>query len=201
MRRIYTRTGDKGTTGLHGGERVAKDDIRIEANGCMDELNAVLGIVRSLLDTEHEWQSLLFTIQKNLMGVMSHIATPSTIRSKNPNVLPENLVSFCEEAMDELMEQLEDNGYFILPGGTPLTAQLQFARTVARRAERRLWSLYKQDPVPELILQFINRLSDLFFVMARYEMQQQNWTEEKWLSFAYKRKRSDTPSPHADKNE
>lgn len=188
MRRIYTRTGDKGMTGIHGGERIPKDDIRIEANGCMDELNAVIGIIRSLLPQEHEWQSLLFIIQKNIMIVMSHIATPSVARVENPNVLPENLVSFCEEKMDELMFQLEDNGYFILPGGTPVAAQIQFARTVARRAERRLWTLHKQDELPEVILQFVNRLSDLFFVMARYELQRQNWTEEKWQSFAYKRK-------------
>lgn len=188
MRRIYTRTGDKGTTGIHGGERVAKDDIRIEANGCIDELNAVIGIVRSLLPQEHEWQSLLFDIQHRLMGVMSHVATPSAIRERNPNVLPEDLVAHCEEAMDALTVQLEDNGYFILPGGTQVSAQLQFARTVARRAERRLWTLHREDPLPEIILQYINRLSDLFFVMARYEMQQQNWTEEKWQSFAYKRK-------------
>ena len=152
MKRIYTRTGDKGMTGIHGGERVFKDDIRIEANGCIDELNAVIGIVRSFLPLGHEWQSLLFSIQKNMMAVMSHVATPSTIRGGN---------------------------------------QLQFARTVARRAERRLWTLHKQDPLPEIILRFINRLSDLFFVMARYEMQQQNWTEEKWRSFAYKRKKEE----------
>lgn len=188
MRKIYTRTGDNGTTGIHGGERVAKDNIRIEANGCVDELNAVIGMVRSLLPQEHEWQSLLFVIQKNLMAVMSHVATPSALRAKNPNVLPEDLVAMCEEAMDGLMMQLEDNGYFILPGGTPVSAQLQFARTITRRAERRLWTLHRQDELPEIILRFINRLSDLFFVMARYEMQQQNWTEEKWQSFAYKRK-------------
>ena len=128
MRRIYTRTGDKGMTGIHGGERIPKDDIRIEANGCIDELNAVIGIIRSLLPQEHEWQSLLFTIQKNIMVVMSHVATPSALRDGNPNILPDNLCSFCEEAMDKLMEQMEDNGYFILPGGTPVSAQLQFAR-------------------------------------------------------------------------
>ncbi len=139
----------------------------------------------------HEWQSLLFSIQKNMMAVMSHVATPSTIREGNPNILPDDLCSFCEEAMDTLMEQMEDNSSFILPGGTPVSAQLQFARTVARRAERRLWTLHKQDPLPEIILRFINRLSDLFFVMARYEMQQQNWTEEKWQSFAYKRKKKE----------
>ena len=71
MKRIYTRTGDKGMTGIHGGERVFKDDIRIEANGCIDELNAVIGIVRSFLPQGHEWQSLLFSIQKNMMAVMS----------------------------------------------------------------------------------------------------------------------------------
>lgn len=188
MRRIYTRTGDKGTTGIHGGERVAKDDIRIEANGCLDELNAVTGIVRSLLPQEHAWQSLLFIIQKNLMVVMSQVATPSALRGNNPNALPADLVAGCEEVMDSLMAKMTDNGYFILPGGTPVAAQLQFARTVARRAERRLWTLHREDEVPEAILQFLNRLSDLFFVMARYEMQQQNWTEEKWQSFAYKRK-------------
>lgn len=188
MKRIYTRTGDKGMTGIHGGERVSKDDIRIEANGCIDELNAVIGIIRSLLPQDHEWQSLLFTIQRNMMAVMSHVATPSAIRTENPHVLPDDLCSFYEETMDGLMGQMKDNGYFILPGGTPVSAQLQFARTVARRAERRLWTLHKQDPLPEIILRFINRLSDLFFVMARYEMQRQNWTEEKWQSFAYKRK-------------
>lgn len=109
MKRIYTRTGDKGMTGIHGGERVFKDDIRIEANGCIDELNAVIGIVRSFLPLGHEWQSLLFSIQKNMMAVMSHVATPSTIRGGNPNILPDDLCSFCEEAMDTLMEQMEDN--------------------------------------------------------------------------------------------
>ena len=191
MRRIYTRTGDKCMTGIHGGERIPKDDIRIETNGCIDELNAVIGIIRSLLPQEHEWQFLLFTIQKNMMAMMSHVATPSAIRSENPNILPDNLCSYCEEVMDRLMEQMEDNGYFILPGGTVVSAQLQFARAVARRAERRLWTLHKQDPLPSILLQYMNRLSDLFFVMARYEMQQQNWTEEKWQSFAYKRKKKE----------
>ena len=86
-------------------------------------------------------------------------------------------------------KQGKDFGYFLLPGGTPISAQLQFARTVARRAERRLWTLHRQDPVNEDILRFINRLSDLFFVMARMEMQRQDWPEEKWQEFAYKRKR------------
>lgn len=118
MRKIYTRTGDEGTTGIHGGTRVPKDDIRIEANGCLDELNALLGIIRSLLPETDEWQHKLYFIQRNLMVVMSHVATPSVLREQNPNELPQDLDKFCEEWMDEMMSQLEDNGYFILPGGT-----------------------------------------------------------------------------------
>ena len=88
MKRIYTRTGDKGMTRIHGGERVPKDDIRIEANGCLDELNTVIGMVRALLPIEHDWQLFLHTTQRNLMSVMSHVATPSAIRDQNPNILP-----------------------------------------------------------------------------------------------------------------
>ena len=187
MKRIYTRTGDKGMTRIHGGERVPKDDIRIEANGCLDELNTVIGIVRSLLSQEHEWQVTLFDIQKNLMIVMSHVATPSAIREQNPNVLPMDMVEVCERMMDSLTCQMEDNHHFVLPGGTPVAAQLHFARVVSRRAERRLWTLNRHDEVPPLILQYINRLSDLFFVMARYELWKQQWPEERWHSFLYKR--------------
>ena len=188
MRKIYTRTGDEGMTGIHGGTRGPKDDIRIEANGCLDELNTLLGIVRSMLSETDEWQTKLCYIQRSLMVVMSHVATPSAIRAQNPNELPQDLDKFCEEWMDEMMSQLEDNGYFILPGGTPLAAQLQHARAVARRAERRLWTLNRTDAVPGAILRFVNRLSDLLFVLARFELQRQQWPEEKWMAFSYKRK-------------
>ena len=188
MRKIYTRTGDEGMTGIHGGERVPKDDIRIEANGCLDELNTLFGVIRSMLPETDEWQEKLYFIQRNMMIVMSHVVTPSAIRDRNPNELPQDLDKFCEDWMDEMMPQIEDNGYFILPGGTPLAAQLQYARAVARRAERRLWTLDRTDAVPREILRFINRLSDLLFVMARFEMQRQQWQEEKWLKFSYKRK-------------
>lgn len=192
MRKIYTRTGDEGMTGIHGGERVPKDDIRIEANGCLDELNTLFGVIRSMLPETDGWQEKLYFIQRNMMIVMSHVATPSTIRDRNPNELPQDLDKFCEDWMDEMMPQIEDNGYFILPGGTPLAAQLQYARAVARRAERRLWTLDRTDALPREILRFINRLSDLLFVMARFEMQRQQWQEEKWLKFSYKRKKKDS---------
>lgn len=187
MKRIYTRTGDKGMTRIHGGIRVPKDDIRIEANGCLDELNTVIGIIRSLLSQGHEWQSILLDIQRNLMIVMSHVATPSDIREQNPNVLPVDIVKVCEQTMDSLTAKMDNSRHFILPGGTPIAAQMHFARVVCRQAERRLWTLNRIDEVTPLILQYINRLSDLFFVMARYDMWQQNWPEERWLDFAYKR--------------
>ena len=144
--------------------------------------------VRSMLAAEDGWQELLHAVQRELMVVMSHVATPSGVVNPNPLSAAE-LTLRCEQEMDAMTVLLTDNGYFLLPGGTPISAQLQFARTVARRAERRLWTLHRQDPVNEDILRFINRLSDLFFVMARMEMQRQDWPEEKWQEFAYKRKR------------
>ena len=192
MKRIYTRTGDKGTTGIHGGTRVPKDDIRIEANGCLDELNALIGIVRSMLPPDDAWQELLHAIQRELMAVMSHVATPAGVTNPNP-LGAAQLTLRLEQEMDTMTVRLADHGYFLLPGGTPVSAQLHFARTVARRAERRLWTLNRQDPVDADILRLVNRLSDLFFVMARMEMQRQDWPEEKWQEFAYKRKRQDAP--------
>ncbi|MDR1200705.1 MAG: cob(I)yrinic acid a,c-diamide adenosyltransferase [Tannerellaceae bacterium] len=186
--KIYTRGGDKGRTGIHGGERVDKDDIRIEANGTLDELNSLLGIVRSLLSEDHEFQSILFYIQKEMMIVMSHVATLSGKRDKNPNILSDELTLFCEQTIDLLSGKMDDNNHFILPGGTLVSSHLQLARTVARRAERRLWTLNRQDPVPDAILSFINRLSDLLFILARYEMFSQGSMEERWHSFLYKRK-------------
>lgn len=197
MKKIYTRKGDDGTTGIFGGERVSKDDIRIEANGTIDELNTVIGIIRSLLADHDEWQKWLFDIQMELMACMSHIATPSAKRKENPNTLRNDLSPIFEERMDTMNAAMEDNGYFILPGGTQVSAQLHHARVIARRAERRLCSLHRQDPLPMSILKFVNRLSDLFFVMARYEMYRQHWTEEKWKSFGYKRKASTNRNPES----
>ena len=270
MKRIYTRTGDKGTTGIHGGERVPKDDSRIEANGTLDELNCHLGVVRSLLwrnpvtpditgrttemltertadalkenttetlnesatetltgrttealtesttesltekttetltesttesltgnasrlDYRHnradEVDALLHEIQENLMVVMSQVATPAAKREDNPNPLPEHLAEDCEAQMDAISERIGTGAYFLLPGGTPVSSQLQLARAVCRRAERLLWTLNRHDPVPEEILKYINRLSDLLFVLAREDMNMQEWPEERWREFTYK---------------
>lgn len=189
MRKIYTRTGDTGTTGIYGGTRVPKDDIRIEANGCIDELNVVIGIVRTMIPEDDLRQKMLFAVQLELMKVMSNVATPSEIRDRNVNVLSDTIVADCERWMDDMVSSMDDNGYFILPGGTPAAARLQLARVTARRAERRLWTLHRQDPLPESVLRLMNRLSDLFFIMARYDMCICGVPEEKWKEFSYKRKR------------
>lgn len=189
MAKIYTRSGDKGKTGIHGGQRVDKDDIRIEANGCLDELNSMIGVVRAYISPEHEWQKLLFRIQYEMMIVMSHVATPSDIRENNPNKLADDLVILCEEQIDSITEKMGKSTHFILPGGNLVSAHLQLARTIARRAERRLWTLNKVDEIPPIILQFVNRLSDLFFTMARYEMYSLGELEERWKDFLYKKKK------------
>lgn len=187
MKRIYTRTGDKGQTAIHGGERVSKTDTRIEANGQLDELNVAVGIVRSLLPVEYRWQDELRDIQLTMMSLMSIVATPAERRKDNPNILPDSLVANIERLIDEASAECGDSDYFILPGGTPAAAFMHQVRVVARRTERRLWALNEVDPVPEEILKYINRLSDLFFIMARYEMYNAGIDEERWKSFTYKR--------------
>jgi ATP:cob(I)alamin adenosyltransferase len=181
--KIYTRRGDGGLTGIRGGQRVAKDDVRIEANGALDELNAQIGVVRSLLPVWHEWQELLRIIQREIMAVMSHVATPSHLRDRNPHVLDSDLTTLCERLIDTMTAQMDDTAHFVLPGGVPAAAQLHLARTVARRAERRLWTLHRTDPLPDSVMPFVNRLSDLFFIMARHEMQRFNKPEERWQPF------------------
>lgn len=119
---------------------------------------------------------------------MSHVATPDRIRPANPNTLDESIIRWCEGQIDHLTARMEDSNYFILPGGNLVSSHLQLARTVARRAERRLWTLNRLDPVPDSILRFINRLSGLLFTMGRYEMFSQGKPEEKWQNFLYKKK-------------
>lgn len=141
-----------------------KESLRIEVNGCIDELNALLGIVRTLLPDEGEEDALLKAVQRELMVVMSHIATPPGYTNPKP-LRTEVLIATFEQTMDRWMAAGPPVG-FVLPGGTPLAAHLHFARTVARRAERRLWSLHREAPIESSILRFVNRLSDLLFSMA-----------------------------------
>ncbi len=155
---VYTKTGDKGQTSIHGGERIDKDDIRIEANGTADELNSIIGIIRAKLGKEHSWQVFLHRLQKEMMAVMSLIATPSAKIANNPNTFDESLITDCEQMIDQMHQEIGHSRDFLLPGGNEVAAYLHLARTVARRCERRLWTLNKQDAVLDSILRFFNRL-------------------------------------------
>ena len=193
--KIYTKKGDKGTTGLFGGSRVSKDDVRIECIGTLDEANSTIGLLRVKLGDGHEWQPNLHKIQKDLMDMMSHLARPSDAKKENKNPMPVDGATFCEEWIDALeVAMTSPSDYFLLPGGNEVSALCHVARTQMRRGERRLVSLIKTDEVHEAIPAYINRLSDLFFTLARAEMDKAGVAEEKWQLFLYKRFKSAEPS-------
>ena len=162
MKQIYTKTGDEGMTSLRDGVRVPKDDPRIEANGQIDQLNAHLGVVRSMLSDDTANSELIHAVQRELMSVMSHIATPEG--SVNPRELhAKEITAQLEQAIDSADYQ----GGFVVPGGgSNLSAFIHLARTQARTVERRLWSLNREHPVNNDILVMMNRLSDYLFVLA-----------------------------------
>ncbi|WP_439555461.1 cob(I)yrinic acid a,c-diamide adenosyltransferase [Dyadobacter sp.] len=189
--KIYTKKGDKGTTGLFGGSRVFKDDVRVECMGALDEANSTIGLLRVKLGETHEWQPNLQKIQKDLMDMMSHLARPSDAKKENKNPMPVDGAAFCEEWIDALEAAMTSpSDYFLLPGGNEVSALCHVARTQIRRGERRLVSLIKTDEVHEAIPAYINRLSDLFFTLARAEMDKAGVAEEKWQLFLYKRFKS-----------
>ncbi len=162
MKQIYTKTGDEGLTSLREGVRVAKDDPRIETNGQIDQLNACLGVVRSMLGDDEENRDLIHAVQRELMTVMSHLATPDG--SENPRELhAAEITSQLERAIDQANFQ----GGFVVPGGgSQLSAFIHLARTQARTVERRLWSLNREHPVGSAVLVMMNRLSDYLFVLS-----------------------------------
>lgn len=180
---ISTRSGDKGKTNIGGGTRVYKDDARIECLGDLDEANSKLGILRSHLDADHPWEPKLKRIQTEMMNLMSHVAYPSDApRPEAP--LPTESSVWMESWMQEIEDELSSvTEYFLLPGGNAINAACHLARTVTRRAERRLVSLNREDPVDPSILQFINRLSDLLFKLSRQESHRSGGNEERWRLF------------------
>lgn len=164
--KIYTKTGDKGQTGLFGGQRLPKDDIRIEAYGTVDELNSYLGLIADqskTLKIDHK----LRRIQAVLFDIGSHLAAqPSKV--KQLPALPEALIEKVEALIDKMDEELQPLKSFILPGGHELVSHCHIARTICRRAERRVISLAKQEDIHTTIIPFLNRLSDYLFTLARY---------------------------------
>ncbi len=193
--KIYTRKGDTGMTGVFGGKREFKDSARIECNGALDEANSTIGLLRAKLGADHEWQPNLHKIQKDLMDMMSHLARPSDSKKENPNPKPTDGPDFCEQWMDALEAAISSpSDYFLLPGGNEISALCHVCRTQIRRGERRLITLMHEDPesVETYVVAYINRLSDLFFTMARAEMDKAGVAEEKWQLFLYKRKKKKT---------
>lgn len=186
--RVYTRGGDKGNTSLFGGIRVRKDNIRVDCYGTFDEVNSFIGLLRSKLDTKHKWQEGLYKIQGDLMDIMSHLATPPEAKKPNPRNKPEDLPQYCEKWIDAMHAEMETpSEFFLLPGGTEISALCHVVRSQIRKAERKLISLTEITEVDGYILQSANRLSDLFFVLARYEIYNSDLDEEKWKAFRAKK--------------
>lgn len=170
MSKIYTRTGDAGDTVLFGGSRTRKDDVRVEAMGAVDELNAAIGVARMELarsgTSPAELESLLARVQHRLFDLGAELATPNSA-GRGTDLVTDAHVTELETAIDRLEEALEPLREFILPGGAPAAAGLHLARCICRRAERRVVAFTAQEPVRGELLRYLNRLSDMLFVAAR----------------------------------
>lgn len=171
--KVYTRTGDKGLTSLIGGQRVSKDSSRVSAYGEIDELNAVLGIVRSQA-IDNQIKIIISAIQNDLFIIGADLASPMDIRV--PRIKPVN-VRKLERSIDKFLKELSPLKEFILPTGVGAGQYLHLARTVSRRAERSIVKLKREETINEEVLKYINRLSDLLFVMARIENKRAGFVE------------------------
>ena len=182
--KVYTRTGDDGTTGLGGGQRVGKDTLRIEAYGTVDELNSVLGVALAA-GVNETLAEVLGTIQNELFHLGSDLCILEQDKVKIPVPrIEERHVVALEKLMDRLSEELSPLENFILPGGTAGAAHLHVARTVCRRAERLVVALSRQEPVGTWTVRYLNRLSDALFVMARHENKRRGVPDVLWDSRA-----------------
>ena len=180
--KIYTKTGDAGDTGLFGGGRVPKDDPRVEAYGDVDELNAVIGMARAT-ESLPRVDDVLLPIQRDLFAIGALLATPD--REKMAQHLAkaridDTRIAELERAIDDGESELEPLAAFILPGGSRKAAALHVARTVCRRAERRVVSLQHQTELPPLAIIYLNRLSDLLFTLARLANHRAGSAEVVW---------------------
>lgn len=177
--KIYTKTGDTGETGLYGGTRVSKDARRVEACGTVDELNACIGFVKSHIQDE-KIEAILHRIQNELFDIGADLATldvhPRSANLRTPRIL----ITELESEIDRFDAELPALKNFILPGGSAAGAAIHVARTVARRAERRVVSLSKKERVNPEVLIYLNRLSDLLFVLARVVNQRLGESEPLW---------------------
>lgn len=179
--KVYTRRGDRGQTDLFGGGRVSKSALRVEAYGEVDELNACVGVVAA--QTSHsDLRALLQRVQHALFDIGACLATPDAARREKNQMKPatEEEVEQLEASIDAFEEELSPLRNFVLPGGTPAAAALHVGRTVCRRAERRCVALAQEEEIDELNLRYLNRLSDLLFVMARLENARAGVPDVEW---------------------
>ena len=183
--KIYTKTGDKGETGLYGGTRISKASARVESYGNIDELNAAIGVAKSHIEDEDIIKQLK-QIQFDLFTVGSEASTPidklflANGKARLPLVISEKEIEELEVWMDAMDEKVEPLQYFILPGGGKAATFLHVARTVCRRAERSLVFLNQSEEVRAELIKYLNRLSDYLFVLARYVSKLNNEPEEYW---------------------
>lgn len=178
--KIYTKTGDKGTTGLIGGTRVSKSDVRLEAYGTVDELNSQIGVLVSLgLPIEHV--SFLQNMQNLLFTVGSSLATDTSKTDyKTASIMKDEFITAVEKEIDRLDQTLSPLKQFIIPGGSQKSAQCHICRTVARRTERRIIEMNDSYPVDNKVIIYINRLSDYFFTLSRILLKDNNIKEISW---------------------
>jgi len=174
LSKIYTRTGDDGSTGLGDGSRVPKDDARVEAYGTVDECNSTIGVVLAVAGLPPAVQEVLTGVQHDLFDLGGELCIPGH------RAITEAHVTRLEEVLDGFNAGLPALQEFILPGGGPAAAACHVARTVCRRAERRVWTLARQDEVGALPLKYLNRLSDLLFVLARVLARHEHGSEVLW---------------------
>lgn len=174
LSKIYTKTGDDGTTGLGDGSRVAKDSLRVEAYGTVDELNSFIGLLRAELADDHHMQTLLSRIQHELFDLGGELCIPGYVLVKAESI------SRLEQAIDAFNDNLPPLKDFILPAGGKAASLTHVARTVCRRAERRVFTLSQHEDISALALQYLNRLSDYLFVAARVLARESGGGEVLW---------------------
>ena len=174
LSKIYTRTGDKGTTGLGDGERVDKDSLRVEAYGTVDELNSSVGSILST-DLPDDVRKCLTQVQHELFDLGGELCMPGF------TLIPDAYITRLENALDTFNEDLPPLKDFILPGGSESASRCHMSRAIARRAERRVISLARKETVNEATIRYLNRLSDLLFVIARMLARRDGGSEVIWV--------------------
>ncbi len=177
--KIYTKKGDKGTTGIIGGKRLPKFHNRIEAYGTVDELNSYIGLLRDLIEREVE-ATVLLEIQDRLFTIGSHLASDPNSKMQLPELF-ESDITYLETEIDRMDAEIPTMTAFVLPGGHPTISHIHIARCICRRAERGISLLAENEEVNPLILAYVNRLSDYIFELSRYLVNEWKVEEKKWV--------------------